>query len=176
MLMYSATYSPAVLDLAMKNMVNHIFITTGTIGSTNLDVQQRFLEVTRNEKKDKLCEELRNIGNAKTIVFADTKKTADFLASFLSQKDFKVIVDYFFIELLDFLIISLFQKATSIHGDRLQSQRELALREFRQGIRNVLVATNVAARGLGNYFCLIYFTRCASWSLLSIGIERLVSG
>ena len=102
MLMYSATYSPAVLDLAMKNMVNHIFITTGTIGSTNLDVQQRFLEVTRNEKKDKLCEELRNIGNAKTIVFADTKKTADFLASFLSQQDFKVIVDYFFIELLDF--------------------------------------------------------------------------
>ena len=124
MLMYSATFPPAVQDLAMKNMVNHIFITTGTIGSTNLDVQQRFLEVTRNEKKDKLCEELRNIGNAKTIVFADTKKTADFLASFLSQKDFKVIVDYFFIELLDFLIISLFQKATSIHGDRLQSQRD----------------------------------------------------
>ena len=38
--------------------------------------------------------------------------------------------------------------STSIHGDRLQRERETALREFRQGIRKVLIATSVAARGL----------------------------
>lgn len=60
-------------------------------------------------------------------MFVETKKTADFLAALLS--DTKI-------------------SSTSIHGDRLQSERETALRDFRSGKRKVLVATSVAARGL----------------------------
>ncbi|XP_057374818.1 probable ATP-dependent RNA helicase vasa-like [Daphnia carinata] len=62
-------------------------------------------------------------------------KTADFVAAILCNSNLQ---------------------SSSIHGDRLQSQREQALREFQNGIRNILVATSVAARGLNiagiNYF------------------------
>lgn len=60
-------------------------------------------------------------------MFVETKRTADFLASLLSETKIS---------------------STSIHGDRLQSERETALREFRSGKRKVLIATSVAARGL----------------------------
>jgi probable ATP-dependent RNA helicase DDX4 len=57
----------------------------------------------------------------------ETKRTADFLASLLSETKIS---------------------STSIHGDRLQREREEALRDFRSGKRKVLIATSVAARGL----------------------------
>jgi len=62
-------------------------------------------------------------------VFVETKRTADFLASYLSDSDIPT---------------------TSIHGDRMQRERELALCDFKTGRMTVLVATAVAARGLGN--------------------------
>ena len=58
----------------------------------------------------------------------ENKKTADFIAAYLSQ--------------------SIESCATSIHGDRLQAERESALRDFKTGRNPVLVATAVAARGL----------------------------
>lgn len=66
-------------------------------------------------------------GKERTLVFVETKRNADFLASLLSESDIQT---------------------TSIHGDRLQRERETALRDFKNGYRNILVATGVAARGL----------------------------
>ena len=66
-------------------------------------------------------------GSDRVLVFVETKRNADFLASFLSQENFPT---------------------TSIHGDRFQKEREEALRDFRNGRSRVLVATSVAARGL----------------------------
>jgi len=63
----------------------------------------------------------------KSLVFVERKRTADFLASYLSQKNVL---------------------ATSIQGDREQHQREQALYDFKSGRCPVLVATAVAARGL----------------------------
>ena len=63
-------------------------------------------------------------------MFVETKRMADFIACFLSEKEVQT---------------------TSIHGDRFQSQREEAIYEFKKGKRNVLVATAVAARGLGQF-------------------------
>lgn len=63
-----------------------------------------------------------------TIVFVETKWTADFLATYLCEKHIS---------------------STSIHGDRLQDKREEALADFVKGKKNVLVATAVASRGLG---------------------------
>ena len=62
-----------------------------------------------------------------TFFFPQTKKNADFLASHLSQECLPT---------------------TSIHGDRLQREREEALYDFRVGSKPILVATAVAARGL----------------------------
>jgi probable ATP-dependent RNA helicase DDX4 len=64
------------------------------------------------------------------MVFVETKRTADFIAAFLSENGFPT---------------------TSIHGDRLQKEREEALEDFRHGRMRILVATAVAARGLGMY-------------------------
>ena len=66
--------------------------------------------------------------NDGTLMFVETKRDADFLATFLSAKDYHT---------------------TSIHGDREQSQREEALNDFKTKRMSILVATNVAARGLG---------------------------
>lgn len=66
-------------------------------------------------------------GGDRTLVFVETKRNADFLASYLSENNVN---------------------STSIHGDRLQRERETALRDFKSGRRNILVATGVAARGL----------------------------
>ncbi|XP_010724890.2 ATP-dependent RNA helicase DDX4-like [Meleagris gallopavo] len=61
------------------------------------------------------------------MVFVDTKKKADYLAAFLCQENLP---------------------STSIHGDREQREREIALHDFRSGKCQILVATSVAARGL----------------------------
>lgn len=68
------------------------------------------------------------LGSEGTIVFVEKKWTADFLATYLCEKHIP---------------------STSIHGDRLQDQREIALNDFIKGKMNVLVATAVASRGLG---------------------------
>lgn len=62
-----------------------------------------------------------------TLVFVETKRNADYLASLLSETKFPT---------------------TSIHGDRLQREREEALRDFKSGKMFILIATSVAARGL----------------------------
>ena len=63
----------------------------------------------------------------RTLIFVQTKKNADFLATYLSGEGLPT---------------------TSIHGDRLQREREEALFDFRTGDKPILVATAVAARGL----------------------------
>merc|ERR1711902_372267 len=85
------------------------------------------LEVEKFGKRNKLIELLRDVGTDKTLIFVETKRNADFLATALSQEGFPT---------------------TSIHGDRLQREREEALRDFKTGRMPILVATAVAARGL----------------------------
>lgn len=67
------------------------------------------------------------MGTDRTLVFVETKRNADFLATFLSNEGLPT---------------------TSIHGDRLQREREEALADFKSGRMSILVATAVAARGL----------------------------
>lgn len=125
--MFSATFPTEIQLLAKAFLNNYVFVTIGILGGACTDVQQNFYEVTRKEKRAKLTELLNEKDPQGTLIFVERKADADFLATFMSNTQFST---------------------TSIHGDRLQSQRELALREFRQGTRKVLIATSVAARGL----------------------------
>lgn len=68
------------------------------------------------------------LGSDQTLIFVETKRSADFIAVYVAE--------------------SLKYRATSIHGDRLQRERETALSDFKSGNCNILVATAVAARGL----------------------------
>ena len=71
----------------------------------------------RFAKRDKLKEILQEVGTDRTMVFVETKKNADFLATFLCCEGLP---------------------ATSIHGDRLQREREEALGDFKSGKRPII--------------------------------------
>ena len=125
--MFSATFPDEIQRLAQDFLNDYLFLAVGQIGGANTDVEQNIYKVTKYEKRDKCIEILDQIGNEKTMIFVEHKKDADVNAFMLIQKGYP---------------------ATSIHGDRQQSQRELALREFKNGSKNILVCTAVAARGL----------------------------
>ncbi|KAL5240072.1 hypothetical protein ACI65C_007482 [Semiaphis heraclei] len=126
-IMLSATLPDATQHLAKYYLnKNYLFLAVGIISSASKDIKQNFYMVNRFNKREILCNILKK-GSVGTIVFVKQKWTADFLATYLCEKHFP---------------------STSIHGDRLQDQREIALNDFRNGKMNVLVATTVASRGL----------------------------
>lgn len=127
-LMFSATFPTEIQRLAGKFLRDYLFIRVGIVGGACQDVEQNIFKVTRYEKRNKLMEILNAGDCSGTMVFVETKRNADFLASFLSESTYM---------------------ATSIHGDRLQRQREEALADFTKGRMKLLIATSVAARGLG---------------------------
>ncbi|XP_055083537.1 probable ATP-dependent RNA helicase DDX4 [Periophthalmus magnuspinnatus] len=128
-LMFSATYPEEIQNLAAAFLKeDYLFLAVGMVGGACSDVQQEFVEVTKFSKKEKLLEVLKVTGTERTMVFVETKRQADFIATFLCQVS-QVLT-------------------TSIHGDREQREREQALADFRSGKCPVLVATSVAARGL----------------------------
>ena len=108
-------------------MSDYLFLAIGMVGCVSSDVVQTVHEVQKFDKRDKLNAILADVGTDRTLVFVETKKNADFLASYLSQQGLPT---------------------TSIHGDRLQREREQALGDFKAGRMPILVATAVAARGL----------------------------
>lgn len=105
--MFSATFPAEVQVMAKKYLVpDYIFVTTGNLGGTNPDVLQEFFEVPRNEKRNKLMEVLQDVGDSKTIVFVDSKKSADFIAAFLCNNNLQVRI-YLLILALSILIFVL---------------------------------------------------------------------
>jgi probable ATP-dependent RNA helicase DDX4 len=128
-LMFSATFPEDIQRLAGQFLTNYVFISIGIVGGACSDVEQKFYEVNKFKKREKLQEILQESkpNAAGTLVFVETKRQADFIASFLSEMQFPT---------------------TSIHGDRMQREREEALADFKSGKMLILVATSVAARGL----------------------------
>merc|ERR1719411_1819698 len=130
-LTFSATFPDEVQESAQEFLADdYLFLTVGLVGGACSDVKQDFYEVAKFDKRGKLEEIMQDPERdptERTLVFVQTKKNADFLATFLSGEGLPT---------------------TSIHGDRLQREREEALYDFRCGIMPILVATSVAARGL----------------------------
>ncbi|KAL7636833.1 UNVERIFIED_CONTAM: hypothetical protein RMT77_012591 [Armadillidium vulgare] len=130
-LMFSATFSVNIQQLAKNYLNDYVFVAVGIVGSANVDVKQTVLQIDKVNKREALVgfikDQLEENRDEKILVFVETKRMADFIAVYLCNNEIN---------------------ATSIHGDRFQHQREEALSEFKSGKRNVLVATAVAARGL----------------------------
>ncbi|XP_037046798.1 ATP-dependent RNA helicase vasa-like [Bradysia coprophila] len=126
-LMFSATFAEEVKTLAAKYLHDYLFLAIGVVGGASQDVEQIIHAVPKLEKREKLTEILDAEDPSGTIVFVATQRTADFLATLMSESK---------------------HPTTSIHGARLQSQREQALRDFKSNNMKILIATSVAARGL----------------------------
>ena len=125
-LCYSATLEGAVKEVARKYLNNPARIEIGSVLKTAENVELRTFEV-EPDKKQELLEHLLGTEEGSFLVFVRTKHGADRVARRLSKGGFS---------------------ATQIHGDRTQSQRNQALRSFSEGHHRVLVATDVAARGI----------------------------
>jgi len=125
-LMFSATFPKTILRLAEDFLDNYIFLSIGRPSSATDIIKQSVRWVEDHEKKAALLELLRDIQGL-TLIFVETKRMADHLEEFLYRHDFST---------------------ASIHGDRSQREREAALEAFRKGQAQILVATDVAARGL----------------------------
>lgn len=129
-MMFSATFPDKVQDLGKEMLKeDYLFCTVGIVGGATETVEQHVINCPKSEQFDKMQEMLEGVKDSgnRTLIFVETKRQTDFTASKLCQQGFP---------------------ATSIHGDRQQMEREEALRTFKQGETPVLVATNVAARGL----------------------------
>ncbi|XP_072972305.1 DEAD-box ATP-dependent RNA helicase 52B-like isoform X1 [Typha angustifolia] len=133
--LFSATFPKEIQRLASDFLSNYIFLAVGRVGSSTDLIVQRVEFVLEADKRSHLMDLLhaqRSNGvqgkqQALTLVFVETKKGADSLEHWLCMNGFP---------------------ATTIHGDRTQQEREHALRSFKSGLTPILVATDVAARGL----------------------------
>ncbi len=134
--MFSATFPEPIQLLAADFMRPYVWVAVGRVGSTVDSITQRLVRLTRGDKHERLdrCVEALNEVDGRTLVFVRTKASARWLCRELTRRAQEGS-------------LKKAGRATAIHGDRSQSQREEALEDFRQGAAQILVATDVAARG-----------------------------
>jgi len=126
-MLFSATFPREIQRMASDFLDDYVFLTVGRVGSSHALITQTVERVNSYHEKSEMLLDLVEAVPGLTLVFVETKRGADQLEDFLYSKG---------------------KPATSIHGDRTQQEREAALRSFRAGKTPILVATDVAARGL----------------------------
>ncbi|KAH9601436.1 Helicase [Trypanosoma melophagium] len=128
-LMFSATFPQRILNLAKRYLRQQYYLlTVGRVGSTTKNITQRIERVQEAEKTDKLFEIIYQQKQTDLVlIFVETKRAAEDLHYALKSEGIP---------------------SATIHGDRKQFDRERALRDFKEGITPILVATDVASRGL----------------------------
>lgn len=125
-LMFSATFPDEIQRLAQDFLYKYYFLRVGRVGSTTEMITQKMMFVEDHDKRSMLVDLLDSVPGL-TLIFVETKRGADALEDFLYSQRMAV---------------------ASIHGDRTQVERERALHAFKRGVTRILVATDVAARGL----------------------------
>ncbi|KAF6260529.1 P-loop containing nucleoside triphosphate hydrolase protein [Scenedesmus sp. NREL 46B-D3] len=130
-LFFSATWPKEVKQIASQFVRNHpIYVFVGGVEEklvANKSITQVVMVVSQHEKMSQLLALMRSKPpGTKAIIFAGTKRMCDQLAYTIGREF----------------------NAASIHGDKKQQERDYALNSFKQGRTPVLVATDVAARGL----------------------------
>jgi len=126
-LMFSATFSAEIKKLANSFLNNPLLIEVARSNQTADKVTQVVYKVADEHKRDAVAHLIRGRDLKQVLVFSNTKIGASRLARSLEQEGVK---------------------ATAIHGDKTQQERMAALEAFKKGEIDVLVATDVAARGL----------------------------
>jgi len=130
-MMWSATWPNEVQALAKDFLKNYVQLNVGSLTlSANPNITQHVKVCDEEDKEEQLKEILMKIREErenKTIIFAQTKRKVEWLANMLRRHDWPVVYT---------------------HGDVSQSKRDSVLDRFRTGRAKMLVATDVAARGL----------------------------
>uniref|UniRef100_A0A8D8CQC0 RNA helicase n=1 Tax=Culex pipiens TaxID=7175 RepID=A0A8D8CQC0_CULPI len=134
-LMWSATWPKEIRKLAEEFLRDYIQI---NIGSLNLAANENILQIIeccqeyeKESRLFKLLAEIGKQGDNKAIVFVETKRKVDQIAGIIKRNGWR---------------------ADGIHGDKTQKDRDYVLNTFRRMNNGILVATDVASRGLGESF------------------------
>lgn len=128
-MLFSATMPAAILNLARKyqNRPIHIRVSDPDEGKTKADIKQFTYRAHNLDKDEVVGRILQAEGRGKTVIFVKTKRTSARLTEELVDRGFN---------------------ATPLHGDMNQDARERSMNAFRTGKKEILVATEVAARGI----------------------------
>lgn len=147
-LMWSATWPKEVKQLASDYLHDPIQVQIGSLELSASHTITQIVEVlTDFEKRDRLAKHLETASqdqDSKIIIFASTKRTCDEITSYLRTEGWP---------------------ALAIHGDKAQNERDWVLAEFRSGRSPIMVATDVAARGIGMLLKFNFFSIGLNFSL-----------
>jgi len=125
-LLFSATIDERIKQMSRSYMQQPEIVEVGPVGKV-AEIKEEAIHLTRAEKLQKLREILLREPNSRTLVFVRSKRAVELVCRKLVAQGIG---------------------ACHIHGDRSQSQRERAVRDFQEGRFRILIATDVAARGL----------------------------
>lgn len=125
-LFFTATWAKELDQLAKKYLKNPVRVTVGEVSRAAPDITQSIVMTTHDGKNETLLDEL-NKRSGTVLVFARTQSRTDRVARYLDEYGVQV---------------------GRMHGGRSQGQRNAALSAFRSGAMRVLVATDIAARGI----------------------------
>ncbi|MBN8542123.1 MAG: DEAD/DEAH box helicase [Deltaproteobacteria bacterium] len=126
-LFFSATMPPAIQELANSMLVDPIMVSVTPVSSTAERIEQVLMTVAKDKKRDLLKHVLKNPAFKKVIVFTRTKHGANKVSETLEKAGIS---------------------SEAIHGNKSQTARQRALENFRHGRTRVLIATDLAARGI----------------------------
>jgi ATP-dependent RNA helicase RhlE len=126
-LFFSATMPPEITKLSASILTNPVRVEVAAVSSTSENVDQHIFLVEKNDKRQLLIHLLKDGTIQNALVFTRTKYGADKIAKELIRAGIK---------------------ADAIHGNKTQAARQKALNNFKDGRIRVLVATDIAARGI----------------------------
>jgi ATP-dependent RNA helicase RhlE len=126
-LLFSATLSEEITQIVGRMLHEPAYVEVARRGSTADRVEQAVLPVEQSQKPELLAALIRQRGADRVLVFTRTKVRADLVKAILEREGFNIAV---------------------MHADRTQQQRDKALKRFREGSVDVLVATDIIARGI----------------------------
>lgn len=126
-LFFSATMPKKILNLSNQILSNPKKVAVNPVSSTAETIQQSLYMTNKTNKSDLLLHILKNPELKQVLLFSRTKHGADRIVRKLQKNNIK---------------------CSAIHGDKSQNQRQKALKEFKENNIRVLVATDIAARGI----------------------------
>jgi len=125
-LLFSATLPQNILRISDRYLTKPKRISVGSTSVPIAKIKQETLQVYKENKYDELIDQLL-ARKGSILVFVKTKRSADKMVKRLKEED---------------------HSADAIHGDLRQSKRDRVINAFRKGVKRILIATDVAARGL----------------------------
>lgn len=125
--LFSATMPPAILKITQDFQTNPVLVAVDGGKKTVANIEQSYYNIPQSAKNDTLKLLLEFHRPKRALIFCNTKKMVDELCANLGQGGFK---------------------ANALHGDLKQSQRTAVMNDFKSGRSTILIATDVAARGI----------------------------